>query len=131
MDASPWPGRVRLALVVRHDRRAREDDARHFAQGWISSAEAQDGLHGIARAATLLPDVIAVDFGMCQRDVADMCVRLKAQDSTGHIPIVGIAGTASEVEQATAAGCVSVLTKPCSPYVLLAEIRRVLALPID
>jgi CheY-like chemotaxis protein len=38
-------------------------------------------------------------------------------------------GTLREIDQALRAGCVSVLVKPCLPNVLLAEIRRVLALP--
>lgn len=59
-----------------------------------------------------------------------MCFRLKRQDTTKHIPIIGVteSGTIREIDQALRAGCVSVLVKPCLPNVLLAEIRRVLAL---
>jgi two-component system, cell cycle response regulator DivK len=64
------------------------------------------------------------------RDILDMCFRLKRQDSTRHIPIVGVteSGTIREIDQALRAGCVSVLVKPCLPNLLLDEIRRVLAL---
>jgi two-component system cell cycle response regulator DivK len=59
-----------------------------------------------------------------------MCFRLKRQDTTKHIPIIAVAemGTVREIDQALRAGFVSVLVKPCLPNVLLAEIRRVLAL---
>jgi len=56
---------------------------------------------------------------------------LKQQQRTQQIPVIAMTGSASEseVEAAKNAGCVSVLTEPCSPEALLAEIRRVLALP--
>jgi CheY-like chemotaxis protein len=59
-----------------------------------------------AKAASLLPDVIAVDLQASHRDVVDMCARLRQQDSTRHIPIVAVTenGTASEIERATRRG---------------------------
>jgi CheY-like chemotaxis protein len=83
-----------------------------------------------AKAASLLPDVIAVDLQASHRDVVDMCARLRQQDSTRHIPIVAVTehGTASEIERATRGGCTSVLIKPCLPKALFAELRRVLAI---
>jgi CheY-like chemotaxis protein len=109
----------------------REEYAKSLAQHGINTIEAEDGLHGMAKAASLLPDIIAADLRAPGRDVLDMCFRLKRQDSTRHIPIIGVteSGTIREIDQALRAGCVSVLVKPCLPNVLLAEIRRVLALP--
>ena len=119
-----------LALIVDPVRSEREQYAEYLVRHGIATAEAEDGLRGIAKAASLLPDVIAVDLQDSHRDVADMCARLKQRDSTSHIPIVAVTenGTASEIERAIRAGCTSVLVKPCLPSDLLAEIRRVLAL---
>ena len=118
-----------LALIVDPAQGEREQYAEYLGHHGISTVEAEDGLHGIAKAASLLPDVIAVDLQKSHRDVADMCIRLRQQDSTRHIPIVAVTenGTASEIERAIRAGCTSVLVKPCSPSDLLDEIRRVLA----
>ncbi len=118
-----------LALIVDYAQDEREAYAEYLAQHGISTVEAEDGLHGIAKAASMLPDVIAVDLRTPQRDVVDMCFRLKREDSTKHIPIIAVAEiyTASEIELAMRAGCTSVLVKPCLPEVLLNEIRRVLA----
>ena len=118
-----------LALIVDYAQDEREAYAEYLAQHGISTVEAEDGLHGIAKAASMLPDVIAVDLRTPQRDVVDMCFRLKREDSTKHIPIIAVAEiyTASEIELAMRAGCTSVLVKPCLPEVLLNEIRRLLA----
>ena len=120
-----------LALIVDDDEEERGEYAESLARHGINTVEAEDGLHGIAKAASLLPDIIAADLRMPGQDVLDMCVRLKRQNSTKHIPIIGVteSGTIRELDQALRAGCVSVLVKPCLPTVLLDEIRRVLALP--
>jgi CheY-like chemotaxis protein len=120
-----------LALIVDDDEEEREAYARSLILNGINTAEAEDGLHGIAKAASLLPDVIAADLRTPGEDVLDMCYRLKRQETTKHIPIIGVTenGTLREIDQALRAGCVSVLVKPCLPNVLLAEARRVLALP--
>jgi two-component system, cell cycle response regulator DivK len=120
-----------LALIVDCAQDEREAYAEYLAQHGISTVEAEDGSHGIAKAASLLPDVIAIDLRPPHRDAIDMCVWLKQQDSTKHIPIIAVAEiyTASEIERALRAGCTAVLVKPCLPDVLLNEIRRVVARP--
>lgn len=130
MGLSLSSGHRTLALIVHDAQGEREEYAEYLAQHGISTVEAEDGLHGIAKAASLLPDVIAVDMRMLRRDVVDMCFRLKREDSTRHIPIIAVTetGTANEIEQAMRAGCASVLVKPCLPNALLDEIRRVLAI---
>jgi DNA-binding response OmpR family regulator len=57
-----------------------------------------------------------------------LCRRLGVEASTKSIPILAVAGERpTEVEEARAAGCTSVLVKPCSPERLLVEIVRVLS----
>ena len=122
------PGFRALALIVDYSQDEREAYVEYLALHGISTVEAEDGLHGIAKAASLLPDVIAVDLGTPRQDAVDMCFRLKQQDSTKHIPIIAVTEiyTAAEVARAMRAGCASVLVKPCLPNALLDEIRRVL-----
>jgi CheY-like chemotaxis protein len=123
------PGHT-LALLVDETPSQRERLAEYLTQHGISTMQAEDGLHGIAKAASVLPDVIAVDLGSPRRDFIDMCARLKKEPSTRHIPIVALTtkGTATELKAAKEAGCTSVLLKPCTPNELLTEIRRVLLL---
>ena len=130
MGFTPQPsGRRAMALIVDHAQREREDYADYLAQRGINTVEAGDGMHGMAKAGTLLPDVIAVDFGGPRQDVVDMCFLLKRQDATKHIPIIAVTEvcTPNEIELAMRVGCASVLMKPCLPEVLFDEIRRVLA----
>ena len=129
MGLSHSSGHWALALIVDDDEEEREEYAKSLVRHGINTVEAEDGLHGIAKAAALLPDIIAADLRMPGRDVLDMCFRLKRQDATKRIPIIGVteSGTIREIDQAMRAGCVSVLVKPCLPNVLLDEIRRVLA----
>jgi len=117
-----------LALIVDNVQVEREAYVAYLAEHGIRTVQATDGLHGIAQAASRLPDVIAVDLGVPDRDIIDMCMRLKREDSTKHIPIVGLSSVCKvdEFGRAMRAGCTSVLLKPCSPEELLAEIRRVL-----
>ena len=53
----------------------------------------------------------AVDLGVPDRDIIDMCMRLKREDSTKHIPIVGLSSVCKvdEFGRAMRAGCASVL----------------------
>jgi DNA-binding response OmpR family regulator len=119
-----------VALIVNEDEEEREAYADNLNRNGIRAVAAEDGLHGIAKAALLLPDIIAVNLGRRGGDVFDMCVRLKGHAATRHIPIIAVTeiGTTREIDHAVRAGCVSVLVKPCRPHVLLLEIRRILAL---
>ena len=124
-------GNRTLALIVDYTWSDRDAYVTYFAQHGINTVDAEDGLHGIAKAASLLPDVIAVDLRTPGPDAVDMCFRLKRQESTKHIPIIAVTenGTTGEIDRAMRAGCASVLVKPCLPQTLLDEIRRVLSLP--
>lgn len=130
MGLSVSSGPPAVALIVDEVHAEREEYAAYLTQHGIRTVQATDGLHGIAHAASQLPDVIAVDLGVPDRDIIDMCVRLKREESTRHIPIVGLSSVCKvdEFGRAMRAGCVSVLLKPCSPEELLEEIRRVISL---
>lgn len=119
------------ALIVDEDRDTRELYALYLSRSGVNTVEAEDGLHGLAKAASIVPDVITTDLVLPRMDGTELCRSLKSAERTRQIPIIVVTGSvkASEVDAAKQAGCISVLTKPCPPDVLLAEIRRVLALP--
>ena len=118
------------ALIVDDDRDARELYTYYLAGEGMNTVEADDGMHGLAKATSLVPDVITTDLRLPRMDGVQLCRSLKQQDRTRDIPIIAVTGSASarEIEAAKQAGCVSVLLKPCLPETLLDEIKRVLGL---
>ena len=118
------------ALIVDDDRAVREMYSSYLAAKGINTVEAEDGLHAVAKATSILPDVITTDIRLPVVNGIQLCRSLKRGELTRHIPVIAILGSASQNEVAAAkkAGCVSVLMKPCLPETLLNEIWRVLLL---
>ena len=118
------------ALIVEDDRDTREMYSFYLSARGMNTVEAEDGVHGLAKASTIVPDVISMDLTLPRMNGIDMCRSLKQQDRTRQIPVIALTGSVSERDVAAAktAGCVSVLVKPCLPEVLLAEIQRVLSI---
>jgi CheY-like chemotaxis protein len=123
------PKRV-TALIVDDDRDTREMYTLYLSAEGVNTVDAEGGFHALAKATTIVPDVIATDLRLPRMDGVHLCRSLKQQERTREIPVIAVTGstTSGEVEAARRAGCVSVLLKPCLPETLLDEIRRVLAL---
>jgi CheY-like chemotaxis protein len=122
------PKRV-TALVVDDDRDTREMYTLFLLAEGVNTVDAEDGLHGLAKATSIIPDVITTDLRLPKMDGVNLVRSLKGQARTRQIPVIAVTGaTPGEVEAARNAGCVSVLLKPCLPETLLTEIKRVLAL---
>ena len=119
-----------LALIVDNDGDTREMYSTHLSWHGMGVVEAQSGEDAIEMAKTFLPDVITTDLGLGDFAGTILCARLKDDHATKDIPVIAVTGRAMphEVTAALAAGCVSVLPKPCLPETLLSEIRRVLSL---
>ena len=119
------------ALIVDDDRDTRELYTQYLSRSGVNTVEAEDGFHGLAKATSIVPDVITTDLILPRMNGAELCRSLKGAERTRLIPVIVVTGSVkeSELKAAKQAGCISVLTKPCLPDVLLAEIRRVLALP--
>lgn len=75
---------------------------------------AQDGEEGLQRAQLLQPDLILLDVMMPGADGYEICQRLKALESTRHIPVMFMTALASPEHKVKgfAAGGVDYLTKP-------------------
>lgn len=118
------------ALIIDDDRDTRELYTQYLSRSGVNTVEAEDGVHGLAKATSIVPDVITTDLSLPRMGGAELCRSLKSAERTRRIPVIVVTGLVkeSEVEAAKQAGCISVLIKPCLPDDLLAEIRRVLAL---
>jgi two-component system, cell cycle response regulator DivK len=118
-----------LVLVVDDVAHGREIFAEYLEFRGFRVATAADGLEALDKAFELLPDVILMDLSLPQLDGWEATKRLKSDDRTRTIPIIALTAhaLASAHDKAMAAGCDSVVTKPCIPRDLEAEVRRQLA----
>ena len=123
MDTAP------LVLVVDDVAHGREIFAEYLEFRGFRVATAADGLEALDKAFELLPDIILMDLSLPQLDGWEATRRLKGDDRTRTIPIIALTAhaLASAHDKAKAAGCDSVVTKPCVPKDLEAEVRRQLA----
>lgn len=118
-----------LVLVVDDVAHGREIFAEYLEFRGFRVATAADGLEALDKAFELLPDIILMDLSLPQLDGWEATRRLKGDDRTRTIPIIALTAhaLASAHDKAMAAGCDSVVTKPCIPRDLEAEVRRQLA----
>jgi CheY-like chemotaxis protein len=94
-------------------------------------AEAENGEDALAKATTLLPDVIVMDLSLPVMDGWEATRRLKRDPRTKKIPVVALTGHAlpEHARAAREAGCDLVITKPCLPDQLMDALRRILDAP--
>lgn len=118
-----------LVLVVDDVAHGREIFAEYLEFRGFRVATAADGLEALDKAFELLPDVILMDLSLPELDGWEATRRLKGDDRTKTIPVIALTAhaLASAHDKAMAAGCDSVVTKPCVPRDLEAEVRRQLA----
>jgi two-component system, cell cycle response regulator DivK len=117
-----------LILVVDDYQDAREMYAEYLQFSGFRVAEARNGNEAVEQALALKPDLILMDLSLPGMDGWEATRRLKADETTKHIPIVALTGhaLAGASEGAKKAGCDSFVTKPCLPDDLVVEVRRML-----
>jgi CheY-like chemotaxis protein len=122
------PGEPALVLVVDDVADGREICAEYLTFRKYRVATAADGLEALAKAFELVPDVILMDLSLPELDGWEATRRLKNDERTRHIPIIALTAHAlkSAHDEAVAAGCDAVVTKPVMPRDLEAEVRRLL-----
>ena len=117
-----------LILVVDDYQDAREMYAEYLRFSGFRVAEARNGNEAVEQAFALKPALILMDLSLPGMDGWEATRRLKADETTRHIPIVALTGhaLAGASEGARRAGCDSFVTKPCLPDDLVIEVRRML-----
>ena len=88
-------------------------------------ATAHDGLAGVVAAESKQPDAIVLDIRMPGMDGLNALARLRAQDSTRHIPALILTANVDETVRSKAfdLGTRYFLEKPCDPNELLKAIH--------
>ena len=115
-------------LLVDDGEDNRERYSRFFRHHGIDMLTAADEEAAIEVAKRAHPGVIVLDLDLPTIDGWEIARRLKVNQTTRDIPIVALSGHALADSQtrALAAGVDSLLTKPCFPEELLAEVRKLL-----
>jgi two-component system cell cycle response regulator DivK len=115
-----------LVLIVDDVDHGREICSEYLEFRGFRVATAADGQEALDRAFELLPDVILMDLSLPVIDGWEATRRLKEDPRTRDIRVIALTAhaLASAHERAKKAGCDSVVTKPCLPKDLEAEVRR-------
>jgi len=89
---------------------------------------ASSGEEAITLARNKLPDLVVLDLMLPGIDGLEVCKKLKADTRTDHIPIVMLTAKGEETDVVTGLelGADDYVTKPFSPKVLTARIKRIL-----
>jgi two-component system cell cycle response regulator DivK len=90
---------------------------------------ADDAIQGIALAQAEAPSLILMDVNLPEMDGWEATRRLKAEETTRHIPVVALTAHAmvSDRDKALKAGCDDYETKPVDFERLLTKIETLLA----
>ena len=92
------------------------------------TATATSGEEAIKKAKASPPNLIVLDLMLPRVDGLEVCKELKNDSKTRHIPIIMLTakGEESDIVTGLEVGADDYVTKPFSPKVLLARIRRLL-----
>jgi two-component system, cell cycle response regulator DivK len=118
-----------LVLIVEDDLSTRVMYRDYLSHCGFRIVDAHNGHQALAKAQELHPNVVLTDLAVPGMDGFEFCRALQQSDSTRTIPILAVTGHAEYLDQPDRfrqAGILHVLTKPCAPDVIEAELRRLL-----
>jgi len=103
----------KILLVEDHEMN-RDMLSRRLGRKGYSMVTAHDGGHGHSLACSEMPDLILMDISLPVMDGWEVTGLLKANETTRHIPIIGLAAHAlvADRDKAFEAGCDGYDTKP-------------------
>ena len=100
---------------------------KYHLQEFYNIHEATNGSEGLVKAKEIAPSLIITDVMMPEMDGMEMCIQLKQNSATSHIPIIML--TAKDSEEAKARGMESgadyYFTKPLSTKLLQTTIKNI------
>ena len=110
---------------------SRELLAEIFLRAGFLVRTATNGLEALVTAYEWHPDVIVMDIAMPVLDGIEATRLLKAGPATRGARVIAYTASPGRAEHQPPGQFVAVLTKPCSPDVLIAAVRRAVARPED
>ena len=117
----------KILLVEDHEMN-RDMLSRRLKRRGYEVFEANDGFEGIEKARQILPDLILMDMSLPELDGWEATRRLKEDELTRAIPIMGLSAHAmsGDRQKGLAAGCDEYDTKPVDFKRLLGKIHEIL-----
>jgi two-component system cell cycle response regulator DivK len=120
-------------LLVEDNEMNRDMLSRRLIRRGFQVVFAMDGQQGIDLARSERPDVILMDMSLPIIDGWEASRRLKADDATRSVPVIGLTAHAmsGDREKAIEAGCDDYDTKPVELERLIGKIERLLGTAKD
>lgn len=107
----------------------------HLGRAMLSRSElaihtAKSGTEALEKALRLQPDLVLLDLNMPDLDGDEVCRRLKADDTTFHIPVIMLAtgGDGEARNRCLASGCDDLVAKPLKDDALTRAVEKHLAI---
>jgi two-component system phosphate regulon response regulator PhoB len=115
-------------LIIEDERGLVQSLTWYFNREGYETVAAHDGLEGLRKAQTLLPDVVLLDLMLPGMDGQTICRELRTGERTRDMPIIMITAKSEESDQVAgyAVGADDYVTKPFNNKVLLAKVKALL-----
>jgi CheY-like chemotaxis protein len=120
---------MKKILLVEDNENNRDMLSRRLTRRGFQVVFAMDGQQGVDMAAQEKPDLILMDMSLPVMDGWEATRRVKADESTRKIPVIGLTAHAmsGDREKAIEAGCDDYDTKPVEIDRLIGKIEQLLA----
>jgi len=115
-------------LLVEDNEMNRDMLSRRLVRRGFDVIFAMDGQQGVALAKSERPDIILMDMSLPVIDGWEATRRVKADDATKRVPVIGLTAHAmsGDREKAIAAGCDDYDTKPVELERLIGKMEKLL-----
>jgi two-component system phosphate regulon response regulator PhoB len=115
-------------LIIEDERSLTQALEYNFKREGYDVAVAHDGLEGLHKAQTLLPDVIVLDVMLPSLSGLDICRELRRGERTRHLPILMLTARSEETDQVVGftTGADDYVTKPFNTKVLLQRVKALI-----
>ena len=115
-------------LIIEDERGLTQSLSWYFNREGYDTHVAHDGLEGLRKAQTMLPDVVLLDIMLPGMNGLDVCRELRAGERTREIPIIMITAKSEETDQVVgySLGADDYVAKPFSNKILLHKVKALL-----
>jgi signal transduction histidine kinase/ligand-binding sensor domain-containing protein/AraC-like DNA-binding protein len=109
------------------------DDFRFYIKdnlkGSFNIIEADNGKRGWQKALAMHPNLVVSDISMPEMNGIDLCLKLKNDSRTSHIPVILLTALTGEEQQIKGleTGATDYMTKPFNFEILLSKIKNILS----
>src|SRR6202166_4637972 len=123
-------GKMAKVLLIEDNEMNRDMLSRRLIRRGFQVVFAMDGQQGVDLAKSARPDIILMDMSLPVIDGWEATRRVKADDATKSVPVIGLTAHAmsGDREKAMEAGCDDYDTKPVELDRLIGKMERLLGI---